>query len=107
MRIKPSEYANIINQYSNSKNSEAMSNTQSTKKSTDAKSPSKNNYESAAVKVDISKDYDTYHKAIKEIKSQETESRNMKIQNLKKQIEEGTYEIKPELISRSIMDKLG
>jgi anti-sigma28 factor (negative regulator of flagellin synthesis) len=107
MRIKPSEYASIINQYSNSKNSEAMSNTQSTKKSTDAKSPTKNNYESAAVKVDISKDYDTYHKAIKEIKSQETESRNMKIHNLKKQVEEGTYEIKPELISQSIMDKLG
>lgn len=107
MKIRPSEYANIINKYSGLKNSEAMSNTQNTKASTDAKSPSKNNYESAAVRADISKDYDTYHKVIKDIKSHETESRNMKIQNLKKQIEEGTYEIKPELIAQSIMDKLG
>jgi flagellar biosynthesis anti-sigma factor FlgM len=113
MRIRPSENANIISQYSsNSKNSEATSNTQNTKASSDAKRPQENNnYESAAVSADISKDYDTYQKAVKEIKSQETESRNMKIQTLKKQIEEGTYEIEPQEIARSmmnsVMDKLG
>lgn len=111
MRIRPSDTANIISQYSNSKNSEATSNTQNTKSSTDAKGPQSGNYESAAVSADISRDYDTYNKAIKEIKSQETEARNMKIQTLKKQIEEGTYEIKPEEIANcimnSVMDKLG
>jgi anti-sigma28 factor (negative regulator of flagellin synthesis) len=106
MRIRPSETASIISQYSNSKNSEAMSNTQNTRASADAKRPQKkNNYESVAVRADISKDYDTYNKAVKEIKTQETESRNMKIQNLKKQIEDGTYEIKPKEIAQSIMAK--
>ena len=108
MKIRPSDLSNIINSYSNSKNSEATSSAQSSKNiSLDAKRASKVNYDTTAVKADISKDYDTYHKAMREIKSQETEARNMKIQNLKKQIEEGTYEIKPELIAKSIMDKLG
>lgn len=108
MRIRPSDISNIISNYSNSKSSEETSNTQSSNKtSLNSKRMTKDSYDTSAVRADISKDYDTYHKAIKEIKSQETEARNMKIQNLKKQIEEGTYEVKPELIAQSIMDKLG
>jgi negative regulator of flagellin synthesis FlgM len=103
MKIKPSEYSNILNKY-NSEKAEGSKNVNNDVNKLDEKNIEGKNY--FEDKIDISENYKMHNEALDQLKEMDAKERKEKIENLKKQINEGTYEVNPEEIAKKITDKL-
>lgn len=103
MKIKPSEYTNIINKY-NSEKAEGNKNVKNEVNKHEEKNIEGKNY--FEDKIDISENYKMHNEALKQLKEMDAKDRADKIQNLKLQINEGKYQIDPEEIAKKITDKL-
>jgi flagellar biosynthesis anti-sigma factor FlgM len=103
VKIKPSDYSNIINKYSSDKTSQTKNTENNTEAIDKNQQKDKGNSE---YKVEISEDYKVHKKAMEELKSLDEKERAEKLQSLKEQIKQGKYEIDPNAIAKSITDKL-
>lgn len=103
MKIKPSEYSNILNKY-NSEKVEGNKNINNEANKLEEKNIEGKNY--FEDKIDISENYKMHNEALEQLKEMDAKERKEKVENLKKQINEGKYEVDPEEIAKKITDKL-
>ncbi|MDW7667992.1 MAG: flagellar biosynthesis anti-sigma factor FlgM [Bacillota bacterium] len=103
MKIKPSEYSNILNKY-NSEKVEGNKNINNEANKLEEKNIEGKNY--FEDKIDISENYKMHNEALEQLKEMDAKERREKVESLKKQINEGKYEVDLEEISKKITDKL-
>jgi len=103
MKIKPSEYSNIMNKY-NSEKAEGNKNVNNEANKFEEKNIEGKNY--FEDKIDISENYKMHNEALEQLKEIDAKERKEKIENLKNQINEGKYQVNPKEIAEKITDKL-
>ena len=101
MKINSTNYQNILKQYNEAKTERPKEN-QRVSKVENADS-NKEALQEKVADITISKDYKIYEKAMNQLNKMDT--KDVKVEEIMKQIEKGEYKISPEEIAKSIIDK--
>lgn len=101
MKINSSNYQNILKQYKEAKAQKPED--KNAIKNEKVDNSDKTTLQQNVADITISKDYKIYEKAMKELN--EMDAKDVKVKEIMNQIEKGEYEISPEEIAQSIIDK--
>ncbi|MFP4457660.1 MAG: flagellar biosynthesis anti-sigma factor FlgM [Clostridia bacterium] len=101
MKINSSNYQNILKQYKEAK-AQKPEETNVVRNDKTENSDKKTLQQNVA-DITISKDYKIYERAMKELNKMD--AKDVKIKEIMNQIEKGEYDISPEEIAKSIIDK--
>jgi len=101
VKINSTNYQNILKQYNEAKAEKPKENKEISK--VENADSNKEALQEKVADITISKDYKIYERAMKELENME--AKDVKVEEIMKQIEKGEYNISPEEIAKSIIDK--